>query len=314
MLSKRCVRLLPTGLDHGKPGFTRYQALRFHPSMSLTRRFYPHVHNMDGFYVAKFQKYASGSPADANSGKKSGTEVVNEEGGEEKVAAVEEDSDYDSDEKESTRRRRKRKQEALQKKNAASAMAAVKGEVEEQVDSDDEVEDEEDNMKTRMDANDENEDGSDDEEEDTVRVKTKTQKREKKTEGAKSAVLTAKPKAHVFEVSGGSLKKASWDDVDKVAARAASAQPAKKGQLTKKGNKKAAAFVKSGAPKPIKVKGSVKLPTKKMSLHKAEAEERPFGAAKKSKQVRGSAAACPEANINFGACSYSQSLLPDYNP
>ena len=94
-LANRCVRLLPTGLDHGKPGFTRYQALRFHPSMSNTRRFYPHVHNMDGFYVAKFQKYAAGSPADATA----------KQDEEEKGAVVEEeDSDYDSDEKESTRR------------------------------------------------------------------------------------------------------------------------------------------------------------------------------------------------------------------
>jgi len=59
-LQNRHVKLVETGLEVGEPGLASYKAQRFHPSLKLTKRVYPHVHNMDGFFVAKLRKFANG--------------------------------------------------------------------------------------------------------------------------------------------------------------------------------------------------------------------------------------------------------------
>ncbi|KAK8059642.1 25S rRNA (cytosine-C(5))-methyltransferase [Apiospora saccharicola] len=50
------VRLVDTGIPFGREGYTSYMGKNFGATLKLTKRFFPHTVNMDGFFVAKFQK------------------------------------------------------------------------------------------------------------------------------------------------------------------------------------------------------------------------------------------------------------------
>merc|ERR1712176_289182 len=63
-LRVRNVELVPfsSAVNFGVEGYTKYRHWRFHPSMSHCRRYLPHVHNMDGFFVAKLKKTSNTIP------------------------------------------------------------------------------------------------------------------------------------------------------------------------------------------------------------------------------------------------------------
>jgi ribosomal RNA methyltransferase Nop2 len=63
-LRKRHVEVVDMGLPFGRPGFTKYRHHRFDASVAESRRFFPHVHNLDGFFVCKLRKLKDGPKSD----------------------------------------------------------------------------------------------------------------------------------------------------------------------------------------------------------------------------------------------------------
>jgi len=101
------VKLVETGLDIGKEGFVNYMGKKFDESMKLVRRYYPHVYNVDGFFVSKFKKMgpSPGAATGANGGalKTDGADetVANasaKEDGEEDTSPSDEFAEFEDDE------------------------------------------------------------------------------------------------------------------------------------------------------------------------------------------------------------------------
>ncbi|KAL8730101.1 MAG: hypothetical protein Q9166_004300 [cf. Caloplaca sp. 2 TL-2023] len=62
------VRLVETGLEFGVEGFRKFRGKRFDERMRMTRRYYPHKYNVDGFFVAKLKKMRPSPAAAAKDG------------------------------------------------------------------------------------------------------------------------------------------------------------------------------------------------------------------------------------------------------
>lgn len=66
------VKLVETGLpaEFGVPGIKKWKGKQFPDDITKCKRFYPHVHNMDGFFIAKLEKVGNTTKANVTQKRK----------------------------------------------------------------------------------------------------------------------------------------------------------------------------------------------------------------------------------------------------
>jgi len=63
IIQKCHVKIVDTGIKVGENGMLSFKSRKFNKSMELCRRFYPHLHDTDGFFVCKLLKISDEKPS-----------------------------------------------------------------------------------------------------------------------------------------------------------------------------------------------------------------------------------------------------------
>lgn len=87
------VRLVETGLVFGVDGFVSYMGKKFDAKMKMTKRFYPHAYNVDGFFVSKFKKVGPSPGGKTNDGAANGVKNGQDAIAEDKTPILTEDDE-----------------------------------------------------------------------------------------------------------------------------------------------------------------------------------------------------------------------------
>ncbi len=138
-LSKRPnVKLVETGLTFGVEGFTNYMGKQFDARMKMTRRFYPHAYNVDGFFVSKFKKTGptggSAARGDTNGTKTDSSTAMDKPTVTSDAEEGDEFNGFDEEEDKQYLERAERSRLRRKGVNPKAVQRAFKGEVEAKVD------------------------------------------------------------------------------------------------------------------------------------------------------------------------------------